>query len=85
MLVGLLSPKLNMSKLFVTNRDNALMNVISKVLPETHAILCYFYIGKNVKVKYITDCRVKAKPWDAKVVEKEVKEAKDEKHCDVVD
>jgi len=31
MLVGLLSPKLNMSKLFVTNRDNALMNIVAKV------------------------------------------------------
>jgi len=33
-----------------------------------------------VKAKCIIDCRVKAKPTDAKVVEKEVKEANDEKN-----
>ncbi|KEH34517.1 hypothetical protein MTR_3g467680 [Medicago truncatula] len=46
--------------------------------------LCYFHIENNVKAKCITDCRVKAKPTDAKVVEKEVKQANDEKHCDLV-
>jgi tRNA isopentenyl-2-thiomethyl-A-37 hydroxylase MiaE len=43
-----------------------------------------FHIGNNVKAKCITDCRVKAKPTDAKVVEKEVKEAKEDKHYDLV-
>jgi len=70
MSVGLLSSKLNMLKVVVTDRDNALMNVIAKVLPERDVILCYFHIGKNVKAKCITDCKVKAKPKDAKVVEK---------------
>jgi len=32
----------------------------------------------------ITDCSIKSKPMDAKVVEKEVKEANEEKQCDVV-
>ena len=73
-----------MPKVVVTNRDNTLMNAVVKVLPETDHILCYFHIGKNVKAKCITYCRVKAKPTDAKVVEKEVKEAKEEKHCDIV-
>jgi hypothetical protein len=60
-----------------------MMNIVVKVLPETYVILCYFHIMKNVKAKCITNCRVKAKPKDLKVVEKEVKEANEEKHCDV--
>jgi len=84
MLVGLLTSKLNMPKVVVTDRDNTLMNAVAKVLPETNHILCYFHIGKNVKAKFITYCRVKEKPTDAKVVEKEVKKAKGEKHCDLV-
>ena len=39
----------------------------------------YFVIFIS-RAKCITDCRVNAKPTDAKVVEKEVKEANDEKH-----
>lgn len=84
MLVSLLTSKLNMPKVVVTDRDTALMNVIATVLPETYHILCYFHIDKNVKAKCITDCRVKVKPTDAKVVDKDVKEANDEKHCDLV-
>ena len=70
MLVGLLSLKLNMPKVVVTDRDNALMNVVAKVLPETNTILCHFHIGKNVKAKCITDSIVKVEFEDAKVVEK---------------
>ena len=54
----------------MTDRDNALMNVVAKILPKSDAILCYFHIGKNVKGKCIMDCKVKVKPKDAKVVEK---------------
>jgi uncharacterized membrane protein len=46
MLVGLLSSKLNMPKVVVIDWDNALMNVIVKVLPETYAIICYFILGR---------------------------------------
>jgi len=60
------------------------MNVVGNVLPETYHILYYFHIEKNVKAKCITDCRVKAKPTDAKVVDKDMKEANDEQHCDLV-
>jgi len=60
------------------------MNVVSKILPDTSAILCYFHIGKNVKVKCIANCRVKVNPKDVKVNEKEVKEVKEEKASDVV-
>ena len=59
-----------MPKVVVTDRDNALMNVVAKVLPDTYVILFYFHIGKNVKGKCIMDCKVKVKPKDAKVVEK---------------
>jgi len=84
MLVGLLTSKLNMPKVIVTDWDPALMNVVAKVLPKTDHVLCYFHIEKNVKAKCITNCRVNAKPSKAKVVDKHVKEAKDEKHCDKV-
>jgi hypothetical protein len=84
MLVGLLTSKLNMPNVVVTDRDTALMNVVANVIPETYHIHCYFHIEKNVKARCITDCRVKAKPSDAKVVDKYVKEANDEKHCENV-
>jgi hypothetical protein len=84
MLVGLLTSKLNMPKVVVTDRDIALMNAVANVLRETYHILCYFHIEKYVKAKCITDCRVKAKPTDAKVVDKDVKETNDMKNCDLV-
>jgi len=56
MLVGLFTSKLNMPKVVVSDRDNALMNVVVKFLPEIDHILCYFHIGNNVKAKCITDC-----------------------------
>jgi transposase-like protein len=84
MLVGLLTSKLNMPKVVVTDRDTALMNVIATVLPETYHILCYFHIEKNVKARCITNCKVKAKHTYVKVVDKEENEAHDEKHCDLV-
>jgi len=62
--------------LVVTDRDNAPMNVVAKVLPETTVLLCYFHIRKNVRVKCITDCRVKLKLKDVKVYGNEVKEVK---------
>jgi len=68
MLVGLLTSKLNMLKVVVTDRDTTLMNVIAKVLPKANHVLFYFHIENNVKAKCITDFIVKAKPTDAKVV-----------------
>ena len=85
MLVGLLSSKLNMPKVVVTDRDNTQMNVVAKVLHETAVRICYFHIGKNVRAKCIMDCRVKVKPKNVKVEEKEVKEAKKEKTSGVID
>jgi len=72
MLVGLLTSKLNMPKMVVTDRDTALMNVVATVLPETDHVLFYFHIEKNVKAKCIM------------IQDKDVKEANDEKHCDLV-
>jgi len=72
MLVGLLTSKLNMPKVVVTDRDTALMNVVATVLPETDHVLFYFHIEKNVKAKCIM------------IQDKDVKEANDEKHCDLV-
>jgi len=60
------------------------MNAVKKILTETSVILCYCHIGKNVRVKCIIDCRVKAKPEDVNVHGKEVKEVKEEKASDVV-
>lgn len=65
-----------MSKVVVTDKDTTLMNVVATVHPKTSAILCYLYIGRNVRAKCITNCRVK--PKDVKVDGKErvVKEVK---------
>jgi len=84
MLVGLLTSKCNMPKVIATDRDPTLMKVVAEVLPKTYHVLCYFHIEKNVKSRCITDCRVKSKPSKGKVVDKDVKEADDDKHCELV-
>jgi len=74
-----------MPKVIVTDRDTSLMNVVGTVLPETDTMLCLFHIGKNVRARCITDCRVKPKrPKGAKVDRKKVKKDK-EKNRDVVE
>jgi len=83
MLVGLLTSKRNMPKVIVTDRDPSLMKVVAEVLPKTDHVLFYFHIEKNVKSRCVTDCRVNAKPSKAKVVDKDAKEADDEKHCEL--
>lgn len=77
MLVGLLSSKLNMSKVIITDRDIALMYVVAKVPSETIVLPCHFHIGKNVRGKRITNCKVKPNSNDVQVNRKEVKEEKD--------
>jgi len=84
MLVGLLTSKRNMPKVIVTDRDPDLMTVVAEVLPKMDHVLCYFHIEKNVKSRCITDCRVKTKPSKGKVVDKDAKEADDDKHCELV-
>jgi len=74
---GLLSSKDNMPKVIVTDKDDALMNVVDTVFPETYTMLCFFHIGKNVRAKCIADCKVHPKPHKgAKVDKKELKKNK---------
>ena len=84
MLDGLLTSKLNMPNVIVIDRDPTLMKVVVNVLPKIYHILFYFHIEKNVKSRCITDCRVKSKPSKGKVVDIDVKEADDDKHCELV-
>jgi len=84
MLDGLLTSKLNMPNVIVIDRDPTLMKVVVNVLPKIYHILFYFHIEKNVKSRCITDCRVKVKPSGTKVVDKDAKEADDDKHCELV-
>ncbi|KEH22604.1 hypothetical protein MTR_7g056013 [Medicago truncatula] len=58
------------------------MKAVAEVLPKTDHVVCYFHIGKNVKSRCITDCRVNPKPkkGKGKVVDKDAKEADDDKH-----
>ena len=84
MVKGILSSKDNMLKVIVTDKDTTLMNVVTTAFPETD-IMLFFHIGKNVRAKWITNCRVKPKPpKDAKVNKKELKKNK-EKNRDIVE
>jgi len=84
MLVGLLTSKRSMPKVIVTNGDPALMKAVAEVLPKTDHVFCYFHIEKNLKSRCVTDCRVNANPSKAKVVDKDAKEADNDKHCELV-
>jgi len=85
MVKGLLFSKENMPKVIVTDRDTAFMNVVGIVFPKTDTMLCFFHIGKNVRAKCITYCKVKPNPpKNAKVDKKEVKKDK-KKNRDVVE
>ena len=56
-----LKSKSDMPKVVVTDMDTTLMNVVATVLLDISAILCYFHVGRNVRAKCITDCRVNPK------------------------
>lgn len=45
-------------KVIVTDRDNALMNVVAKVFPTSTALLCQYHIAKNVRSKCKLLCKV---------------------------
>ena len=62
MVKGLLSSKDNVPKVIVTDKDGALMNAAGTVFPETYTMLYFFHVGKNVRAKCITDCKVHPKP-----------------------
>jgi len=59
MLLKLLEPNSDMPNVVVTDRDTCMMNAVANVLPDSSAILCYFHVGKNVKARIVTDCKVK--------------------------
>jgi len=82
MLLKLLGPNSNMPKVVVTDRDTGMMNVVANVLPDSSAILCYFHVGKNVKSRIITDCKVKQ---NVVLVDGQKKIVDEEKHNKLVD
>lgn len=45
-------PKLkdDMPKVIVTDRGNALMNVVATIFPNTTTLLCYFHVGKMLEL-----------------------------------
>jgi len=46
-------------KVVVTDRDNALINVVEKVFPNATTLLCSYHVGQNVRTKCKLDCKVK--------------------------
>jgi len=46
-------------KVVVTDRDNALINVVEKVFPKATTLLCSYHIVQNVRAKCKLDCKVK--------------------------
>jgi len=49
----------SLSKVVVTDRDNALINVVEKVFSNATTLLCSYHIGQNVRAKCKLDCKVK--------------------------
>ena len=82
MLLKLLKPNSYMPKVVVTDRDMTLMNVVANDLPDNSAILCYFHVGKNVRAKIITDCKVKQK---VVIVDGQKKLVDEVKYSEIVD
>jgi hypothetical protein len=82
MLLKLLTPNSDMYKVVVTDRDTTMMNVVTNVLPDSSAILCYFHVGKNVRARIITDCKVKQ---NVVVVDRQKKIVDEVKHSKLVD
>jgi len=71
-----------MPKVVVTDRDRALMNIVANVLPDSSEILCYFHVGKNVRAKIITDCKVNQK---VVIVDGQKKLVEEVEHSKIVD
>ena len=47
MLLKLLEPNSDMSKVVVTDRGTSMMNAVANVLPDSSAIICYFHVVKK--------------------------------------
>lgn len=84
MLFKLLKPKSDIPKEVVTDKDTTLMNFVATVLPTSSGILCYFHVGKNVRTKCITYCRVKSKVVKVDGKEKLVNEVKPNEIFDTI-
>ena len=57
MLCKLLTSKMNMPKVIVTDKDMSLMKAVGNVFPESYAMNCYFHVQANVKQRCILDCK----------------------------
>jgi len=68
MLHRLLTSKMNMPKVIVTNRDMSLMKAVGNVFPESYAMNCYFHVQANVKQRCILDCKYPLGKKDGKEV-----------------
>ena len=49
MMCKLLTSKMNMPKVIVTDKDTSLMNAVANVFPESYAMNCYFHVKKMLK------------------------------------
>lgn len=65
-----------MPKEIVTDKDTTLMNFDAVIFSKTTALLFPFNIARNVRVKCITDCKVKSKDVKMDGKDKVVKEVK---------
>jgi len=84
MMRKLLTSKMNMPKVVVTNKDTSLMNAVAIVLPKSYAIFCYFHVKKNVKARCILDCRYPLGKKDGKEVKHGDVGKKIMRACDVI-
>jgi len=68
MLRKLLTSKMNMPKVIVTDKDMSLMKVVGNVFPESYAMNCNFRVQANVKQRCILDCKYPLEKKDGKEV-----------------
>jgi len=68
MLRKLLTSKMNMPKVIVTDRDGSLMKAVGIVFSERYAMNCYFHVQANVKQRCILNCKYPLGKKDGKEV-----------------
>jgi len=68
MLCKLLTSKMNMPKVIVTDRDMSLMKAVGNVFSESYAMNCYFHAQANVKQRCILDHKYPLGKKDGKEV-----------------
>jgi len=57
MLRKLLTSKMNLPQVIVTDKDMSLTKAVGNVFPESYAMNCYFHVQANVKQRCILDCK----------------------------